>query len=99
MNIKLVLKLVGRVLLLETAALAVPLVVALLYRESPAPFLLAIAVVAAVGLGLSALPAPLQFLTREGFVSVGLIWIFTGLVGGAALHLLRLVRHSYGRHL
>ena len=81
MNIKLVLKLVGRVLLLETAALAVPLAVALLYRESPAPFLLAIAIVAAAGLLLSALPARLQFFTREGFVAVGLIWIFTGLVG------------------
>ena len=81
MNLKLVLKLVGRVLLLEAAALMVPLMVALLYRESPAPFLLAIAIVAAVGFGLSALPARQQFFTREGFVTVGLIWIFTGLVG------------------
>ncbi|MCI9156415.1 MAG: TrkH family potassium uptake protein, partial [Lawsonibacter sp.] len=81
MNIKLVLKLVGRVLLLEAAALALPLAVALLYRESPVPFLLAIAIVASVGLGLSALPAKPQFFTREGFVAVGLIWIFTGLVG------------------
>lgn len=81
MNIKLVLKLVGRVLLLEAVALIVPLAVALLYRESPVPFLLAIAIVATAGLGLSALPARLQFFTREGFVAVGLIWIFTGLVG------------------
>ena len=81
MNIKLVLKLVGRVLLIETAALAIPLAVALLYRESPLPFLLAIAVLAAVGFGLSALPAKQQFFTREGFVAVGLIWIFTGLAG------------------
>ena len=81
MNIKLVLKLVGRVLLLEAAALAVPLAVALIYREDPLPFLLAIAIVAAVGLALSALPAKSQFFTREGFVAVGLIWIFTGLVG------------------
>ena len=81
MNIKLVLKLVGRVLLIETAALAIPLAVALLYRESPLPFLLAIAVLAAVGFGLSALPAKKQFFTREGFVAVGLIWIFTGLAG------------------
>ena len=81
MNIKLVLKLVGRVLLLEAVVLVVPLAVALLYRESPVPFLLSIAIVAAVGFVLSALPARLQFFTREGFVSVGLIWIFTGLVG------------------
>ena len=81
MNIKLVLKLVGRVLVMETAALTVPLAVALLYRESPAPFLLSIAIVAAVGLVLSTLPAKTQFFTREGFVAVGLIWIFTGVVG------------------
>ena len=67
MNIKLVLKLVGRVLLLEAAALAVPLVVTLLYREDPLPFLLAIALVAAAGFGLSALPARHTFFTREGF--------------------------------
>ena len=81
MNIKLVLKLVGRVLLMEAAALALPLLVAVLYRESPLPFLLSIALVAAIGFALSALPARQQFFAREGFVAVGLIWIFTGLVG------------------
>ncbi len=81
MNIKLVLKLVGRVLLLEAVALALPLAVALLYRETPVPFLLSIAIVAAVGFGLSALPAQPKFFTREGFATVGLIWICTGLVG------------------
>ena len=81
MNIKLVLKLVGRVLLIEAAALAVPLAAALIYREDPLPFLLSIAVVAGIGFALSALPAKQQFFTREGFVAVGLIWIFTGLVG------------------
>ena len=81
MNIRLVLRLVGRVLLLEAAALVLPLAVALLYREDPTPFLLAIAIVAAVGLGLSALPARQQFFTREGFAAVALIWMFTGLVG------------------
>ena len=81
MNIKLVLKLVGRVLLIEAAALAVPLGVALLYREDPMPFLTAIAVVALCGFGLSTLPSQPRFFVREGFVAVGLIWIFTGLVG------------------
>lgn len=81
MNLKLVLKVVGRVLLIEAVALALPLLVALLYREDPVPFLLAIAIVAAVGLALSALPASDRFFTREGFGAVGLIWIVTGLVG------------------
>ena len=82
MNIKLVLKLVGRLLLVEAVALVLPLMVALLYREDPMPFLLTIAIVALCGLVLSALPCRnRQFFTREGFVSVGLIWIVTGLVG------------------
>lgn len=81
MNIKLVLKLVGRVLMIEAAALVVPLAVALIYRESPLPFLLTIAIMGACGLALSALPARRQFFAREGFVAVGLIWIFTGLAG------------------
>ena len=57
MNVKLVLKLVGRVVLLEAAAMVLPLAVALIYREDLAPFLLAIAIVAVVGFALSALPA------------------------------------------
>ena len=81
MNVKLVLKLVGRVLLLESAALAVPLAVALIYRESPLPFLFTIAIMAAFGSALSALPAKQRFFVREGFASVALIWIFTGLAG------------------
>jgi len=81
MNIKLVLKLVGRILQVEAVALLLPLVVALLYREDPLPFLLTIAIVAACGCALSLLPAKKQFFTREGFAAVGLIWIVTGLVG------------------
>ena len=81
MNIKLVLKLVGRILILESAAMVVPMAVALLYRESPLPFIYAILIMAACGFGLSVLPAKQQFFTREGFVAVGLIWIFTGLAG------------------
>ena len=81
MNLKLVLKLVGRIFLIEAAALAIPLVVALLYGEDPVPFLLTIVIVTAIGLALSSLPAKKQFFAREGFVAVGLIWIFTGLVG------------------
>ncbi len=81
MNLKVVLKIVGRVLLVEAAALALPLLVGLFYGEDPTPFLLTIAIVAALGLGLSSLPAGRDFFAREGFFTVGLIWIITGLVG------------------
>ena len=81
MNLKLVLKVVGRVMLMEAAALVLPLVVALLYGESPVPFLLTIAIVAAAGLALAFLPCKRHFSVREGFFAVGLIWVLTGLAG------------------
>ncbi len=81
MNLKLVLKILGRVLVVEAAFLLLPMLVGLLYREDPAPFLLTIAPVGAVGLALSALPARRDFFAREGFFTVGLIWIVTGLMG------------------
>lgn len=81
MNIKLVLKVVGRVLWIEAAAMVLPLLVAVIYREELAPFLWSIAIVAAVGCVLSVLPTQSHFYVREGFASVGLIWLITGLVG------------------
>ena len=82
MNIKLVLKVLGRLLQIEAAALVLPLAVTLLYREDPAPFLWSILIVAAVGSLLALLPAEKHFFAREGFVSVGLIWLSTCLMGG-----------------
>ena len=81
MNIKLILKLLGRILLVESVALLLPLVVALLYHESPLPFVWSILITLAVGLSLSYIPTKKQFFLLEGFVSVGLIWLMTGVVG------------------
>ena len=81
MNLKLVFKVVGRILQIEAAAMLLPLAVALVYREDPAPFLWSIAAVAAAGTALSLLPSRQHFYIREGFAAVGLIWLITGLVG------------------
>lgn len=81
MNLKLVLNVVGRVLKMEAVAMVIPLVVALGYGEDPLPFLYSILLVLLVGLILSVLPAKKHFYIREGFASVGLIWIITGVVG------------------
>ncbi len=81
MNLKLVLKVVGYVLLVEAGALLLPLVVALIYHESPAPFLVSIAITAAAGLLLSRFKTSKHFYAREGFFTVGLIWLTTGVVG------------------
>ena len=82
MNFPLVFKIVGRVLLLEAAVLLIPTAVALAYGEELYPFLLTILLMAALGGGLSLLPARRRFFTREGFFTVGLIWVITGVMGG-----------------
>ena len=82
MNNRLVLRVTGRVMQLESAVMLIPLAVALLYRESPAPFLYSILIILISGTLLSHLPARRHFFAREGFVAVGLIWILTGVLGG-----------------
>lgn len=81
MNLKLVFKVVGRILQIEAAAMGLPLIVALFYREDPTPFLWSIAIVALSGFALAAMSSNQSFYIREGFASVGLIWLITGLVG------------------
>ena len=81
MNFKLVFHITGKVLVLEAAALLVPMSVALLYHESPLPFLLAAFITLGVGLALTLLPYERRFFAREGFFSVGLIWLLMGLFG------------------
>ena len=86
MNFNLVFNLTGKVLLIEGAAMVLPLVVALLYGESPLPFLCSIAIVLAVGLILSRLPYKKHFFAREGFFAVGLIWVLMGFFGALPFH-------------
>ena len=82
MNIKLVLKVLGRVELVVAASMVLPLACALLYGEDPSPFLYSMGIIACISLPLSFLPTKPSFFLREGFVTVGLIWLFTGVAGG-----------------
>ena len=61
MNIKLVLRLVGRVMAAESFALFFPMAVALLYRESPVPFLLSILIILAISLPLASMRTEKHF--------------------------------------
>ena len=81
MNIRFVLRLVGRVELMVAVAMLIPLSVALFYGESPMPFVLSILVILCVSLPLSLLRSQPEFYQREGFVTVGLIWIVTCVLG------------------
>ena len=82
MNFKLVLRITGFTLLIEAAAMLLPMGVALLYGESPIPFLSAILII----LAAAAVPVLLfkpkpDFFAREGFFTVGLIWVLFGVFG------------------
>lgn len=82
MNFKLVLRITGSTLLLEGGVLLLPLFVALLYGEDPAPFLKTIFILIPVGLALRYLiRAERSFFAREGFFTVGLIWVLFGAFG------------------
>jgi len=81
MNFKLVFNITGRLLMMEGASMLLPLVVALLYRESPFPFVFTILILLAVGFALSRLPYEKHFFAREGFFAVGLIWVLMGVFG------------------
>jgi trk system potassium uptake protein TrkH len=82
MNYRVIVNILGRTLTIEAGLLAVPLVVAALYRESVLPFLWAILLALAVG-GLFMLVGRQkgELHIREGFVSVTLSWILISLFG------------------
>ena len=89
MNLKLVSRLVGRVLLVEAFFMLLPLAVALLYQEDPAPFLLTILLMAILGLALSRCTRHPAFLRPGGLLCRGPDLAGHRRDGGAPLLLLR----------
>ena len=82
MNFKLVLRIVGFSLLIEAAAMVLPLAVSLIYGEDPTPFLYTIAILLAVGCASAfLLKGKNNFFAREGFFTVGLIWVLFSAFG------------------
>ena len=81
MNFKIVFKVLGYVLKLETYTMFVPLLAAVHYGEPTIPFWVTMLITFVAGYILSHLKAEKHFYIREGFFTVGLIWIITGIVG------------------
>ena len=82
MNFKLVARITGFTLLIEAGALLLPMAVAMLYGESPVPFLCSILIILAVSCAPVFLLRPKEdFFAREGFFTVGLIWVLFGAFG------------------
>lgn len=75
-------KFLGTVLLIEAILLVAPLVVALIYGESPLPFLITIAALLVVFLPTKLLkPKKNRIYAKEGFVCTALSWILLSAFG------------------
>ena len=76
MNTRMIGFVLGRILLTEAGLLALPLVTALLYRESPLPWLATIVLLLLCGgaLGLRR-PERTALYAKDGFVAVALAWL------------------------
>lgn len=76
MNIKTVLRILGLSLLIEGALMLLPIITALIYSESPVPFIIPGLILLILGAGLSAFsPGSVTLYARDGFVAVSLVWI------------------------
>ena len=82
MNYKLLGRLFGFVLLIEAAFLCLPMLVGLIYGESPYPFLITIGIIVAAAIPLLIMkPTVSRIYAKEGFVCVGGSWILLSLFG------------------
>ena len=82
MNYRMLSYLFGIIALIEAALLTLPLLVALIYKESAVPFLLTIGILLVVGLPLIIKkPRDTRIYARDGFVAVAGSWILMTLFG------------------
>ncbi len=84
MNKRMILRILGVILLIESAFMLLPVLVALIYREQAGmSFLYTALGAAAVGLAMWKLPKPrtMTIYARDGLVTVALSWIVLSLVG------------------
>lgn len=73
---------ISRILLTEAVLLALPVIIALLYGESPVPFLLAAAALGILGLALGTRrPQRTSLYARDGFAVVALAWLLMSAFG------------------
>ncbi len=82
MNFRMIGQVVGRVLCIEAALMLLPMIAALVYGESPVPFLITIGITGGIGLVMWRVRAKSGSITaRDGFLIVGLSWIAMSLLG------------------
>ena len=82
MNYRMIFKVTGTVLLCMAALLLLPFAVGLCNGERVGNFAITIALSASLGTALACLkPKTKEIYARDGFVAVGLVWIFMSLIG------------------
>lgn len=89
MNIKFILPVIGRIILVQAALLLLPLMIAVVYGEATvSAFILTIAVMTVFGFACSFVrPDNKVIYARDGIVIVGLAWIFVSLSGALPMWL------------
>ncbi|MDO4735119.1 MAG: potassium transporter TrkG, partial [Lachnospiraceae bacterium] len=87
MNWKRIIKILGFIMLVTSAFMVLPMIVAFIYHEKDwIYFLITIAGLAVIGLPLIAIrPKNKNFFSRDGFLIVALAWIVMGLAGAVPL--------------
>lgn len=82
MNFRMIGQVVGRVLCIEATLMLLPMIAAVVYDESPVPFLITIGITGGIGLAMWRVRAKSGGITaRDGFLIVGLSWIAMSLLG------------------
>ena len=85
MNKRMLGYLIGIILAVEASLLSVPLITALIYRESALPFIITMGILIFVSLPMIALkpknPSERRIFAKEGFVCVAAAWIFLSVFG------------------
>ena len=82
MNFKMLGKFLGSVLFIEAALLLFPLIVSLIYKESPLPFLVTMIILLCVSVPAMLMkPKRKRIYAKEGFICTALSWIFLSVFG------------------
>ena len=83
MNVRMILKTLGYLLMVESACMLPPMVVSIIHKQSDTmSFLITIIILAVLGLLMSRIPIKNKnFYTRDGFAIVSLGWILVSIFG------------------
>ncbi|MHB1152768.1 MAG: TrkH family potassium uptake protein [Eubacteriales bacterium] len=95
MNIKFIIPVIGRIILVEAALLLLPLIVAVIYAEATiGAYIITIAAMTIIGLLLSLIKPDIKIIyAREGIAIVGLAWITVSVFGALPMWLSGEITH------